>query len=589
MTFNTLKTTVSAAVLSIALAVPAWAGGLAAHVNSGTVAEGDAIQLTLTADGQVSASPDLAPLQKDFDILGTSQSSSTQIINGKRSQSVSWIVSLSPKTKGTVEIPSISAGSLSSSPVAIKVVDAGSMPKATGASGIGLSATLEDGEPFLFQETPLTVRIETSQPIKSAELIAPHSSAFDLVQRGEDRVSQATRGGRTVNVIERTYMLKPQEEGAIEIPPFVLRGSVEDPNARRRDPFAGFGFKGFSGFPSSMFNDMFDPGKPFAVRSDPIKLTVRADPNAGSGQHQWFLPAKDVRLTAEWSPAHPVFREGEAVSRRVSLLALGASAVQLPDLSFENTDGARIYLDDVQTSEDQTAEGTVARKDFLLSVVPTRGGKITLPEIKVNWTDSVSGEAKTVTLPSEVITAEGMVPQAGQSAAVSPEATPTANAAPQLQQSDVGNQRIYLLAGLGAAAVLAALGGAAVYFRRTGRPAENGRKPAPATPRKQTQADGQSERRKQLALASTKEKAGDLRGCYGCVLAWRRLAGGQPAMTAAARDAIAALEQAAFAPASETAGGRSRDWLNILVKEDRKIGSAQKNLSSSQLPSLYPA
>lgn len=589
MTFNTLKTTVSAAVLSIALAVPAWAGGLAAHVNSGTVAEGDAFQLTLTADGQVGASPDLAPLQKDFDILGTSQSSSTQIINGKRSQSVSWIVSLSPKTKGTLEIPSISAGSLSSSPVAIKVVDAGSMPKATGASGIGLTATLEDGEPFLFQETPLTVRIETSEPIKSAELIAPHSSAFELVQRGQDRVSQASRGGRTVNVIERTYMLKPQEEGAIEIPPFVLRGSVEDPNARRRDPFAGFGFKGFPGFSSSMFDDMFDPGKPFAVRSDPIKLTVRADPNGSSAQHQWFLPAKDVRLTAEWSPAHPVFREGEAVSRRVSLLALGASAVQLPDLSFENTDGARIYLDDVQTGEDQTAEGTVARKDFLLSVVPTRGGKITLPEIKVNWTDSVSGEAKTVTLPSEVITAEGTVPPAGQPAAAAPEAASASQGLPHTQQEASGNLPVYLAAGLSAAAILAALGGAAAYFRRRRQPAGNARKPVSAAARKQTRPDGLSERRKQLALASAREKSGDLRGCYGCVLAWRRLAGGDPAMTAAAREAIAALEQAAFAPAPETSGSRTRDWLNTLAREDRKIGSANKDGRSSQLPSLYPA
>jgi hypothetical protein len=589
MTFNTLKTTVSAAVLSIALSVPAWAGGLAAYVSSGTVAEGDTIQLTLTADGQTGASPDLAPLQKDFEILGTSQSMSTQIVNGKRSQSVSWIVSLSPKMKGTVEIPSISAGSLSSSPVAIKVVDAGSMPKSTGVSGIGLSATLEDGEPFLFQETPLTVRIETSVPLKSAELIAPHSSAFELVQRGEDRVSQANRGGQTVNVIERTYMLKPQEEGVIEIPPFVLRGSVEDPDARRRDPFSGFGFRGFSGFPSSVFNDMFDPGKPFAVRSDQIKLTVRAAPNAGSGQQQWFLPAKDVRLNAEWSPQHPDFREGEAVSRRVSLLALGASAVQLPDLSFENTDGARIYLDDIQTGEDQTAEGTFARKDFLLSVVPTRGGKITLPEIKVSWTDSVTGEAKTVTLPSEVIAAEGTVPPAGLSAAAAPEAAPGSQSMAHANQATSDKLPVSLLAGLGAAAVVAAFGGAAVYFRRTRQPAENGRKPAPAASRMQTRADGQSERRKQLALAFAKEKAGDLRGCYGCILAWCRLAGGQTAMTAAARDAIAALERAAFAPASEAAEGRIRDWLNTIAREDRKIASAQKGLSSAQLPSLYPA
>lgn len=584
MNLNRLKTTVSAAALSIALAVPAFAAGLSAQVNSGTVAEGDTFQLTLTTNGQTDASPDLTPLEKDFDVLGTSQSSSTQIINGQRSESESWIVSLSPKSKGTLEIPAISAGSLSSSPIPIKVVDAGSMPKATGATGIDLSATLKDGDPFLFQETPLTVRIETSAPIKSAELIAPQSSAFELAKRGEDKVSQFTRNGQTVNVIERTYMLKPQQKGAIEIPPFVLRGSVEDPSAQGRDPFADVGFEGF---PSSMFSDMFDSGKPFAIRSEPIKVTVRADPNAGSGQHQWFLPAKDVQLTSKWSPEHPVFKEGEAVTRRISLLALGASSVQLPDLSFENPDGARIYVDDVKTGEDQTADGTVARKDFLLSVVPTRGGEITLPEIKVNWTDSVSGKAKTATLPSEVIKAEGTIPPANQAAAT-PKAEPASPVESHAQQQTSEALPAYLFAGLGAAAVLAALGSAALYFRRKQRPDKSPRKAVAANASTQERPDTVSERRKQLALAVSKGKSGDLRGSYGCVLAWRRLAGGDPAMTNAAREAIAGLEKAAFAPAAETAEAQVRDRLDVLAREDRKIGHAQSN-TSSKLPSLYPA
>ncbi|MEJ8307882.1 BatD family protein [Agrobacterium larrymoorei] len=587
MNFNSLKTTVSAAALSIALAVPAFAAGLSARVDSGTVAQGEAFKLILTTNGHADANPDLTPLQKDFDVLGTSQSSSTQIINGRRSQSESWIVSLSPKSTGTLEIPAITAGSASSSPIAVKVVDAGSMPKATGTSAIDLSATLKDGSPFLFQETPLTVRIETSAPIKSAELIAPQSSAFELVQRGEDKVSQATRNGQTVNVIERTYMLKPQEKGPIEIPPFVLRGSVADPSARGQDPFADF--QGFPGFPSSMFNDMFDSGKPFAVRSEPIKVTVRADPNAGSGQHQWFLPAKNVRLTAKWSPEHPVFKEGEAVTRRVSLLALGASTVQLPDLSFTNTDGARIYLDDTQTGEDQTADGTVARKDFLVSVVPTRGGEITLPEIKVNWTDSVSGEAKTANLPSEVIKAEGTMAPANPTAAT-PKTAPASSVKPQGHQENSSEvSPAYMIAGLGAAAILAALGGAALYFRRKQRGDNALRKPVAAnTSKPEDRPDTSSERRKQLAQAISKGKSGDLRGSYGCVIAWRRLAGGEPAMTDAAREAIATLEKAAFAPVAQASEGKAHDWLNVLAREDRKIGTTQSN-KPSKLPSLYPA
>ncbi len=252
---------------------------------------------------------------------------------------------------GTLEIPAITAGRLSSSPVAIKVVDAGSMPKATGTSAIDLSASLKDGSPFLFQETPLTVRIETSAPIKSAELVAPQSSAFELVQRGEDRVSQATRNGQTVKRHRAHLYAQAPGKGGNRNSPLRPARSVAD--LQRGAAIPSQTSRAFRASPRPCSNDMFDSGKPFAVRSEPIKLTVRADPNAASGQHQWFLPAKNVKLTAKWSPEHPVFREGEAVTRRVSLLALGASTVQLPDLSFENTDGARIYLDDTQTGEDQ--------------------------------------------------------------------------------------------------------------------------------------------------------------------------------------------------------------------------------------------
>ena len=147
---------------------------------------------------------------------------------------------------------------------------------------------------------------------------------------------------------------------------------------------------------------------------------------------------------------------------------------------------------------------------------------------------------------------------------------------------------VYLLAGLGAVAVLAALGAAALYVGRKRRPGETPRKSMAAQQRNQDGPDILGERRRQLAHASAKEKSGDLRGCYGCVLAWRRLAGGDSVMTEAAREAIAGLEKAAFAPAAEAAEGQGREWVNLLAREDRKIGPTQSHVPS-RLPSLYPA
>lgn len=410
-----LTTTLAALALSTSLA---FAAGMDAQVNTAQVAMGDSFQLVLTTDGQGSR-PDLTPLHADFDVLGTSQSSQTQVINGRMSQSQSWIVTLAPKTQGPVTIPALTAGVLSSEPVQISVLDASQLPKSEGVGGISVQATLDGDTHYQFQEIPLTVRIETAQPLQRAELIAPNGD-FELTQTGQDRSSQITRRGQPVTVVERSYLLRPQSAGALAIPPFTLRGTVADPNARR-DPF-GRGFGGRDpfammdqmmaqmggGMMRSPFDDLFGPqGKAFAARSDALTLDVQADPSGGS---DWFLPAKAVELRAEWQPETPTFRAGEAVTRRISLLALGARPEQLPDLTFPDAPGLRIYLDDTQTDLVETADGTVARKDFLISVVPTQGGELTLPELTVDWLDTASGEVKTATLPALEFSAEGEIP-----------------------------------------------------------------------------------------------------------------------------------------------------------------------------------
>ena len=167
------KSSVAAALIGITLASGVYADGLSARVNTTQVAEGDQFQLVLTTDGHGGAAPDLSPLSADFNVLGTSQSSQTQIINGRTSQSVSWIVTLSPKTKGQLTIPSLSAGAVSSDPVVLNVVEASQLPKSQGVGGISVAASIDDGSHYVFQEIPLTVRIETQVPLQRAELIAP--------------------------------------------------------------------------------------------------------------------------------------------------------------------------------------------------------------------------------------------------------------------------------------------------------------------------------------------------------------------------------------------------------------------------------
>lgn len=96
---------------STALVVVLASCGLAladvrASLSQSQVALGDSFALRLDVSGQPDGSaPDLMPLEKDFKIEGTSQSSMTNVINGAVSRSHGWTITLSPKETGNLAIP----------------------------------------------------------------------------------------------------------------------------------------------------------------------------------------------------------------------------------------------------------------------------------------------------------------------------------------------------------------------------------------------------------------------------------------------------------------------------------------------------
>src|SRR6185312_11070612 len=56
--------------------------GLHAYLDRDRATSGDTVTLNIEGAAALSGAPDLSPLQKDFDVLGTSSSSKVQIVNG---------------------------------------------------------------------------------------------------------------------------------------------------------------------------------------------------------------------------------------------------------------------------------------------------------------------------------------------------------------------------------------------------------------------------------------------------------------------------------------------------------------------------
>lgn len=566
-----------ALVALMAGASAVFADGLTARINTEKLALGDTFQLTLSADpAELTVAPDISALNADFDILGTSKSSQTRIVNGQRSAMESWIITLAPRATGHLTIPAIGAGSMMSAALSVDVFDPADLPPTERAQGAAMTLTAEPGTHYEQQEIPLTLRITTNDALRDGAITEPSSPDYMLERRGEDRTSRMTQDGKPVTVIERDYLLRPQKSGTLSIASFTLRGNVADPDARANDPFADF-FKRapFSGMGSPL-NAMLNPGRPVSLRTAPLTLEIKARPTATD---DWFLPAKAVSLTAEWQPAQPDFRVGEAVTRHVRIEALGATEVQLPDIALPDVEDARVYSEGSKSGSIDTPDGTAAVRDFTFSVVPTTGGTLTLPEIRVNWFDTDNEQARTAILPAETIRVEGPVASA---AATPPAATPTL-AAP-VASSQFAPLQGWMLAAIAAVAVL--LAGVGVYLWRKRM---TSKKPHATL----TKA---SERKMELRRVKAACAASDAKTAYGAALGWLRAAGretGRPGDAILSdfpefRSRLTALESRSYAADA----GQQWDtgaFLRAIRAADRALSSRTRKSSDSALPPLYTA
>lgn len=387
---------------------PAFAG-INASVSTSEISVGKSFVLQLQTDStKASAVIDLSPLQRDFNVLGNSRSWQTNIINGVQTNSTGWEIILSPKSKGRLTIPALKAGTETSRPIIINVVDStrDSATPNTGTTGISISMTADGKAHYVQEKIPVTVRITTDNNILQASLEEPTASGFILTQQGEDKVSSFTRNGRRISVIKRQYLLEPLKSGSLTVPPITLQAVVSSP-VRKRSPFPDI--FGNSLFGSSFFNGIMDQDQQVIVRSKPLQFNIKPRPGQSKG---WFLPAKKVLLTSEWKPENPIFHIGKTVTRTIRLSALGASKEQLPDINVTTADGAKVYLDQSKDKSINTPEGIVAIQEYSTSIVPTKEGKITLPAISVKWWDTVADVERTAVLPSETFFTEG-APMAG--------------------------------------------------------------------------------------------------------------------------------------------------------------------------------
>ncbi|MBF0188186.1 MAG: BatD family protein, partial [Magnetococcales bacterium] len=197
---------VSGLAVSDAQAAPSE---LKATVDRTSIAKGESLSLTLSFTGSSSVpTVDLSPLHADFKVLGSSNRSHVSMFNGTVEKRVELVISLVPTQSGTVTIPALSSGSLTTQPITIQVSDA---PVGSASPGqqppMMVSMELEPQLVHVQQQAVLTIRYLWAVNVARIERSEPELSGVLMESLGDGVESTEQHNGRSYHVLTHRYAL----------------------------------------------------------------------------------------------------------------------------------------------------------------------------------------------------------------------------------------------------------------------------------------------------------------------------------------------------------------------------------------------
>lgn len=377
------------------LLLPLWASAqLVASLDRQQISLDDSVQLQLRYQGTAQEQPDFSALTADFDIISRSQRTVMNWRNGQQQQSVSWVLLLSPKRSGELQIPALQLQGESSAPLTLSVAPRGEQqesadPAANAEPPLFMLADINPTSGFEQSELRYRLRIFSVLNIREGNLSQPEVDGLQLSPDGDEKRYNEQRNGREYQVIERSYRVVAQRSGELQIPEVTLDARVSNEQGSYR----------------SAMDLLFDAGRVMRVRSNPVTVNIKPRPAAVKG---WFLPATAVNLSQRWQPQPPQFEVGKAISRIIRLEAQGATPTQLPQLKLSDIPDVRQYLEQVdRRSETSAANGAVAVLEQTVSLIPLQPGPLTLPELRVEWWDITSDSAQVAVLPAMTVQVVG--------------------------------------------------------------------------------------------------------------------------------------------------------------------------------------
>lgn len=215
---------------------------------------------------------------------------------------------------------------------------------------------------------PITIRAVYNRKIANEKLELAPTDAFDWIQTAPDDWHEEMIDGLPWIVMERHLAIWPRRAGVLHFGPARHRLTVIDKQSQRKD---------------------------VVVEAPPLALSVGAFP----AERGWKLAARALELTDDLSTDAAHLADGETVTRRVTLRALGSLPEHLPPRPVVSENWLITFAAPVERNLTLTADGPVAEAVWTWQFRPETGEPGVLAPVTIPWFDSTNRRMTTVEIP----------------------------------------------------------------------------------------------------------------------------------------------------------------------------------------------
>ena len=336
--------------------------------------------LTVRAtDEDFAAKIDFSPLNKDFEIINQSsrENRSISIVNGQTTN-VSYkdhVFTLRPRRVGEIIIPSLKGGDKATRPIRVKVTAQTNSQIQRMRELVFFETSVDKNSVFVQEQILYSVKLFYSESIRG-DFPNPPSLENTIVENvEEEKRYESIINGKRYYVLEKKYALFPQSSGKLLIP---------------KESFIGtYGLGG-----------VFSSRQRISATSKQYEVNIKPVPSSFSGQH--WIPAEKLEVKDFWDKDGTELIEGEPINRKIEISAKGIDQAMLPEINEDGLDSFKIYADPPINNKIIDSEGLSTVSTRTIAMIPTRSGKIVVPELKIPWWNVLTNKEEIAVIPQKV-------------------------------------------------------------------------------------------------------------------------------------------------------------------------------------------